>query len=59
MRIDPARTDARLDPIHHADQSFARPEQVEVLVVAMHEAGARGRALVGNERNGLTPHVGA
>jgi len=55
--VDLWRPDARFTPIHHAGQSLARPENVEMLVVAMQEAGARGRALVGDQRDGLPPNV--
>jgi hypothetical protein len=57
--VDLWRPDARLAPINYAGQSLARPEHVEVLVVAMQEACARGRSLFGDERDGFLSDVGA
>ena len=57
--VDLWRPDTRFDPIHHAGESLARPEHVEVLVVAMQEAGARRRALLGDQRDGFPPNVDA
>ena len=47
--VDLRRPNAGFNPIHHAGQPFARPQQVEVLVISVQKAGACRRVLSGDQ----------
>ena len=57
--VDVRRSDGRADPVDYSGQSLARPEHVEVLIIAMDETRVGRRTLLGDERDGLSPDVGS